>query len=290
MSNLSQKYLSDITEYIDFLRKKGYSVTVSCVGSHFSEYMPVLLPYQVHLPAVCYYLKSHPKTNGVCVAHKQRLIGKNISEPYYSCCWAGVEELVVPVVYEGKVVVYIDVSGYRSQTKRAAFRAGKAEKLCGEEFSRLYSQLSPDVHDFKELITAVKPLEYMFLRLYEQVLKNPAVETRKSAIYRSVLEFVYDNFMNPLRCSDIANAINYSESYLRHVFREKCGMSLNDFITSVRLDKAQDLLTTTDRNITEIASDTGFCDANYFCTVFSKRFGISPARYRKRNLPDTDSI
>ena len=68
--------LKDITGYIDFLRKHGWCVMLSCFGNNFGDCLPVLLEYEVHQPNVCVYLKSNPSMRGKCI-HNKRMLEKN---------------------------------------------------------------------------------------------------------------------------------------------------------------------------------------------------------------------
>ena len=62
--------------------------------------------------------------------------------------------------------------------------------------------------------------------------------------------------------------------------------SINDFILSVRLKKAAQLLKETNRTISEVAMETGFADHSYFSAVFKKNFEISPSEFRQNGGMD----
>ena len=59
------------------------------------------------------------------------------------------------------------------------------------------------------------------------------------------------------------------------------GKSINDFILSIRLQKAGALLQQTQKSVSEIALETGFSDHSYFSAVFKKNFKVSPSEFRK---------
>ena len=58
------------------------------------------------------------------------------------------------------------------------------------------------------------------------------------------------------------------------------GENVNDFITSMRMKKAAQLLVSTDRNISEISYMVGFCDPEYFSKCFKNHFGKAPSHFR----------
>lgn len=65
------------------------------------------------------------------------------------------------------------------------------------------------------------------------------------------------------------------------------GYTPSDFIRKCRLERAKQLLATTDHSVTEIAEQCGFSDAKYFRTVFHKHIGTSPTEYRKTHNSDS---
>lgn len=68
--------------------------------------------------------------------------------------------------------------------------------------------------------------------------------------------------------------------YLGQLFKKETGLSLNDYINKVRINKAKKLLKETGAMVYEIADQVGFSDSQYFSTVFKKIVGVSPKEYR----------
>jgi transcriptional regulator GlxA family with amidase domain len=58
------------------------------------------------------------------------------------------------------------------------------------------------------------------------------------------------------------------------------GLSLSRYLRAMRLRKAQELLTDSGLNVSEVAYAVGFEDPKYFSRVFSEAFGVSPAAFR----------
>ncbi len=65
------------------------------------------------------------------------------------------------------------------------------------------------------------------------------------------------------------------------LFRLTTGDTPGPFLTNLRMEEACVLLQTTELSIDEVAEKTGFCDRGYFSKIFTRRMGLSPARYRK---------
>ncbi len=278
---MKSEIIVDITNYIDFLREKGYLVTVSCFEPVLQPHLPTLLKYEVHLSPICSYLKSNDKTIGLCSENKEGLTKKRITKPYYSCCYAGVEEFVVPIIKDNNLVCCVSVSGYRSKLEKSKLFSDSYKKILPKRFGDLYSNLKTDVPNMSEILKVVKPLGYMFISLRDECIAK-AKGGDSSHIYENALRYIYDNYMNNFTLEDMAKSLNYSPSYLRHAFKDKSGKTIASVLNSVRLSQAKQLLATTDLSITYIGTECGFCDGNYFSTVFKKKYGITPKQFRKQ--------
>ncbi|MCC2727878.1 helix-turn-helix transcriptional regulator, partial [Blautia sp. MSK22_86] len=66
------------------------------------------------------------------------------------------------------------------------------------------------------------------------------------------------------------------------MFRKDIGTSLNDYINSLRVEKAKHLLENTNTKVIDIALEVGFDTLPYFSSVFKKYTGVSPAEFRKK--------
>jgi transcriptional regulator GlxA family with amidase domain len=81
---------------------------------------------------------------------------------------------------------------------------------------------------------------------------------------------------------DLAGLVNLSSSRLSHLFKATAGVSLQGFLSNLRLERAADLLQSTDMPIKEISYQVGYRHAPSFVRAFRKKIGSSPNDYRKR--------
>jgi AraC-like DNA-binding protein len=82
----------------------------------------------------------------------------------------------------------------------------------------------------------------------------------------------------------IAEAIQVTPNYLTHIFQEYIGMSLHKYIINCRIEKAQMLLLSGKKNITETAEETGFSSIHVFSKTFKNLIGISPTAFLDENV------
>lgn len=278
--------LKQILDYIDFLREAGYCVSLSGFGDKFEPYTSKLLNYEIHIHSICFFLKRNESTTGKCVLNKHKLNDTVITEPLYSCCYAGVEEYVIPIFYQNDCIMRINISGYRGKLEKSKKFASRIAKACNKNFNRLYRELSTSVPTLENVMRFISPLRCMIIQLYEhcQALKDDASEPSVTKqIYSKALHYINEHYMQPISCDLLSAELNYSTSYIQYVFKKEANTTIKAQVNKTRLSKAKHLLSHTQTSITDIAYDCGFLDSNYFSTAFKNKYGISPKNYRLLN-------
>ena len=119
----------------------------------------------------------------------------------------------------------------------------------------------------------------------EQVLANfracIAMVNQSSSAVHEVRQYIKDHLADDLNRDRLAAAVFLSPDYLSHVFREKTGDSLTNYITEQRITRAKELLLTSPHNIRDIALMCGFQNISYFAKQFKRATGKTPQAYRK---------
>ena len=106
-------------------------------------------------------------------------------------------------------------------------------------------------------------------------------------LIRRVKEFLESEFTTPIRLPQIADAVGASSAYLTDVFRRFEGVSLQRYVTQLRLARAlADLPHTED--LTTLALNLGFSSHSHFSFAFRRAFGCTPSDFRlttrRRNI------
>ncbi|MBQ4145049.1 MAG: helix-turn-helix transcriptional regulator [Clostridia bacterium] len=96
----------------------------------------------------------------------------------------------------------------------------------------------------------------------------------------STMKYIDDNYAGDITTEMLAGRLHISEGHFCHIFKEIVGKSAKEYLIEIRLQKATDLIRTTDLTITEIALSCGFSDSNYFSRLFKKYIGHTPSTYR----------
>ncbi|WP_282635515.1 hybrid sensor histidine kinase/response regulator [Sphingobacterium thalpophilum] len=123
--------------------------------------------------------------------------------------------------------------------------------------------------------------EFLFHTITHQSHDVKITAQDKVLIERCIHE-IEAHLLEEFNVRTLADKIGMSHSALYKKIKAISGKSLNEFIRSVRLKKAAELLLHSDLKINEVAHRTGFDDIKYFREQFNKLFGLNPSTYVKK--------
>jgi len=111
-------------------------------------------------------------------------------------------------------------------------------------------------------------------------LPETEAQSENEVFMTRTVNYIYENLENPqLSVELLSEFMKISRASLYNKIIEYTGMSPVDFIKSVKLEKARDLLEKTDKTVAEIAHETGFANPNYFTKVFKTKYLLTPTEY-----------
>lgn len=93
--------------------------------------------------------------------------------------------------------------------------------------------------------------------------------------------YIQNNYNRDISLDEVSQAVNISPYYFSKVFKEDVGEGFVEYLTKIRMDKAKELLTTTEYSMKEICSMVGYSDPNYFSRSFKKNVGVTPTEYKQ---------
>lgn len=129
--------------------------------------------------------------------------------------------------------------------------------------------------------------EYLLLALlsYSKSMLGEPSETvspkkRSEDLYQGICIYIQENFHKSIDRTTIANRFNISPNHLSRMFRQQGHMTLADYITWVRIERAKFMLKKYTFRLTDVATRCGFQDVNYFYRVFKNKTSYTPSDYR----------
>ena len=256
----------------DFYQATG--VNISIADADFKQLCEI---QNAHNP-YCAYVQNTAEGRCACRCSDESLFRKcqKSHQTEMHICHAGLLDIATPVIHKGTIIAYVimgqlkvaqdfnslEVSAALSSTKRAA---------------SIYDSI-PYITESR--ILAVANLAVMLTKyiLLENILTPTIAENLGKAE-----AFITSNLQKELSVQDIAKGANVSKSVLYKDFHICFNCTVKEYINAKRIEKAVELITTTNLSMDEISQQVGFSSASYFSKIFKAQKGISPLKYRKIN-------
>ena len=116
----------------------------------------------------------------------------------------------------------------------------------------------------------------------EMSRKNYEILTLDKSIADKIISYMQDNLSRRVTLDDLSKHLCLERSYLLRLFRSETGKTPIDALIEMRLNKACDLVASTDLLISEIAFECGYNTVSFFVSEYKKRFGTTPAMHREQ--------
>ena len=130
-----------------------------------------------------------------------------------------------------------------------------------------------------------RELHEMLVRDIREAERSAASSAAESGPAALMAEYIRKNYrVDTLSVRDISSCAGLSTAYACTVFKAKTGKTMNQYLTDYRIEKAKHLLEDPRIRISEISSQVGYLDGNYFGKTFKKVTGLSPSEYREKLL------
>ena len=134
-------------------------------------------------------------------------------------------------------------------------------------------------HEYCFKISAAARLTTVMVSLSRNTERNEKQPLKESKVAASI-EYIKDNYCSDISLETLAEIEHLSISRYRTFFKEYMGTAPLDYIITLRIKKACELISESDLNIGEVAEAVGYSDQLYFSRIFKKRMGVIPSEYR----------
>ncbi len=116
--------------------------------------------------------------------------------------------------------------------------------------------------------------------------KNEYENTRQQNKYiEQMLEYIENNYTAEITLAFLSDRFGVSAEHLSRSFKKETGLGFNEYLSLLRLKKAESILKSSEASVAEVAFSCGFNDSNYFCEKFKSVYGISPLKFKKSFKP-----
>jgi two-component system response regulator YesN len=154
--------------------------------------------------------------------------------------------------------------------------------------SKTYSKNENEFFDYISMLEHIKDteneeLDTWALRQFSIIIKatRTNVNDKVSNVVSMALKYIEEHYNEELSLEEVSRHVSVSPQYLSKLFKEETDSNFVEYTTKLRIQKAKDLMNSTDKTIKEICYMVGYHDPNYFSRKFKSIVGISPTDYLK---------
>lgn len=122
------------------------------------------------------------------------------------------------------------------------------------------------------LLSIVHNVTEFFAQMHQQ---------KNSEIIQQILQLIESSYCTDISVAYISEKVYLTPNYISLLFKKETGRTITEYITDIRIEKAKDLLTTTDLRVMEVAEKVGYSNQYYFSSVFKKKTGLQPKQFQK---------
>lgn len=207
---------------------------------------------------------------------------KKISKMHVYHCHAGLIEATAPLIDNGLTIGYImfgqitdihDDKILQSLLNKALEDNNIVPTNSKELFLQIERKTSEQIHAAAKIMEACT---------FYALLKD-LVSVRRQNFMENLNNYLHSNLADDLSVEQIARDFGISRSKLYATCEKYLGIGLAQHIKLLRLEKSKLLLRETNLSISQISSEVGFSDYNYFCRVFKQEVGMPANKYRNIN-------
>lgn len=263
------------------LLKDFYAVTGQRVGVFDREFR-VIAEYPETCCAYCTAIRQSREGAAACRAcdREGMLLAAHGQTVRYRC-HAGLVEVCAPITDEQGVIGYLMFGQVLDGTDRAVqeaqCRQASAPYIREDAFAALFAALPTLTEETLNALESITSacVGYIFLKQMMRVSRG--------GLWEQIRYYLDRHYTENLTLNQMAHELGISVSSLCQSVKKNTGMTVGSLVTAKRLEDARQMLDSGKR-ISEIASQVGIDDYNYFARLFKARYGLSPSRYRKEQL------
>ena len=155
-----------------------------------------------------------------------------------------------------------------------------------EEMEQCFYTLAKELHEEKAGAShIVKGLLVRIFRLlstqYDFQLSRQQKKDLNWAIFEDVCHYIEQNYKT-VTIQELSEIFHFQEDYFNRLIKKHLGRTYCDVLQEIRLFNAEQLLMQSDKTIAQIAEEVGYRNKGYFYKLFTEKYGMTPAEYRKQ--------
>ncbi|OXS60531.1 hypothetical protein B1A99_08930 [Cohnella sp. CIP 111063] len=147
------------------------------------------------------------------------------------------------------------------------------------EIIKMY-KLAGSLYNFEHIQDYIHCVQNLLLGLNDFIRHLRSIHVDRKDMDRA-LEYIHANYAKDLNMTMVSNYVSLNYTYFSQAFKEFVGVSFVQYLKNVRIEKAKELLATTDLKVMDIGERAGFDNTKHFNRVFRETVGVTPLEYRQ---------
>ena len=271
----------DTLQLKEFL--KDFYAVVGIRISVFDDEFNLVTEYPEDPPAFCATIRRKQHGLEACMKCDREAFMRTsrTGEAHNYICHAGLTEAITPVQLDNHIVGYAIFAHMMPQENyagRVAEIFSRSRKYFESDEQLLDAVHAIPTHPTSTINSSIRLLEA--IAAFLQISKVTSWSNQDIA--HQIEKFISNNLSGDLSNAMLCRHFLISRTKLYQLSKEHFGMSITQYITVMRVERAKSLLTETDNSIKDIADRVGISDYNYFCKLFKKMTGLTPGNFRRR--------
>ncbi len=232
-------------------------------------------------PPICAIIRSTAEGLSACKKCDQAAFvrAKNKQAPHTYICHAGLTEAITPITSNGILVGYaifahlIPKENYDATIEEICRRC---KTYCNDAVALRTAVKKQKAYSSQKISAAMRLLETITAFLATPTVIN----WKNNDIVYHLNQFIEQNLAMSLTSDYLCSQFYISRTKLYQISIKAFGMSIAQYITFKRIEKAKELLLDASLSVAKVGVKVGVSDYNYFCKLFRKETGITPKQYR----------
>ena len=235
----------------------------------------------------CSLMSQKSRTCSACLQVQERLCEKATHEPRTVTCPVGLCDTAVPVRLSDKLIGFLQTGQlFRRKPGKAQF--DHAARLVAEWGINADRDVLQKAYFSGKIVTPVQHESAIkLLAIFAQhlaIVSNQVIIQQENAevpVIKKAKEYMREHQAEKISLGNVARAVNMSAFYFCKMFKKVAGINFTDYLSRVRIERAQNLLLNPNLRVSEIAFEVGFQSLTHFNRVFKHAVGQSPTSYRE---------
>lgn len=228
----------------------------------------------------CCTIQQNEKVLSGCRQCDARMLQKvrESGETLFYRCEQGLYEAAAPIYHYGVLSGFLMIGQVRDASE-ASF-----SMICNNAAAILGDRAAA-----KALASQIPVMEEATMRAFlsitsviaEYLTETNRVQTEGGRLAELIAQYIRKNYRERITLEILAQEFGYCNATMTKTFRKEYGITIFQFLRTVRLEHASQLLRESKKPVKEVATACGIVDQNYFSRMFTEQYGCSPTVYRE---------